>query len=251
MMEKAAPIQVERVTTSRQDLFNICALLARGMDDSVLSDKDKPLIVLLNGTLGSGKSLITDGIRMALLSSVSKIAFDGFEGLNEHWYGRKKGFDFEVAFHNTRGSEKLDPIFSHRAWNMGGVVFLQNTPLAYEAFKDPDTKAGLEIWLESHKHRTDDAEMERQAGTSRLKGEFEKAKNQKWGRYLKVTATDERLCTSDAFIEAMQEINNGAYVDGGQFGRWQTLKWNMREIATPKGKKSWLNKRHLGKFGVP
>ncbi len=249
-MEKTAPIHVERVTSSRQDLLNICALLSRGIDDSVLSDKDKPLIVLLNGTLNSGKSLITDGIRMALLSSASKIAFDGFETMNEHWYGRKKGFDFEVTFHNTRGSEKLDNIFAQRAWNMGGIVFLQNTPLAHEAFRDPDVKAGLEIWLESRGHKTSDAEMERQAKDSSLKGEFEKVMNTRWGRYLKVTATDERLCTSTAFKKAMQEINDGAYADGGQFSGWLKMKWNMRELAARNGRESWLNKRHLPKFGV-
>ncbi len=241
-------IELGLVTTSRRDLFNISAILARGLDESILNDKDNRLLIAVNGTINGGKSIFPHVIRQVLLSSVSPIVFHGSRAIDEYWYGMQRNKSIlEVVFANVRGACSLDRYTSSRK-QYGGVTMLHNTSRTHGLSPD------IDIWVEAPLHDKNDSDFKPPMRSPEAQSDFNKAAKLAgdWARYVKITVNDDRLCTSETFRSAAERLRQGEYTKGDAFGRKLKLKGLIYDFIQDipfVGNK--LNIARCRKMGIP
>ncbi len=249
-MQQETPkkLDVEVITNSRMDLFNISAMLMKAIDDTFLTDAAKPVTVAVNGTFAGGKSIFPDAARHVLMSGVSHLAFKGLLEEDEFWYGLRNGHKFEFGFTNTNRSfyYGLDEYLGKRKF--GGVSFVHNTDGKTGRDGSEAFECGIEIWLESGVQPVKD--LRAKAMHSPLAAAFRDAIKQPWGRYVSITVHDERLSASLSFNRAMKAIEAGEFADCGAYGRDDAAKWYVMDKLVKAGKRFGVNTRNLKTLGV-
>lgn len=213
MQEQSAqtPAETQKIsilTKSRQELFNISAILARGLnakaEHDVLNDPKNPVVIAVDGSFNGGKSIFADAIRRALLSTTSGLALRGELQTEEYWYAKRGKDKLEIDFVNINRSrfapdyDAADEFLAKRKF--GGVSFLHNT----ETCKN--LNPSLQIWLEMcDQHYVDRLRV----GKTPLLEEFKRRGNAMWNRYLEIEIKDERLRLSPQFQQAVADIQAG------------------------------------------
>lgn len=209
-----APAETQKIsilTKSRQELFNISAILARGLDakseHDVLNDPKNPVLIAVDGSFNGGKSIFADAIRRALLSSTSGLALRGELQTEEFWYAKRGKDKLEIDFVNINRSrfapdfDAADTFLAKRKF--GGVSFLHNTDTC------KNLNPGLKIWLEMYEPMHDGALM--RATKTPLIDDFKEQGDKPWSRYLEIEIKDERLRLSPQFQQAVADIRDGKH----------------------------------------
>lgn len=95
------------MTVERGNLFDLTRILFSRLPDSVFLAAEKPLVVTVNGSLASGKKIITDAA-LPLLFDADGAAMSGKSGYDEYWRGPRKGRDVELHYIDAAYAEAED-----------------------------------------------------------------------------------------------------------------------------------------------
>ncbi len=197
-MKAAAPpeVRLSFITTEKEQLFNLGRQLAAGFSPALLLDAEAPVMVAIDGTFKSGKSIVPDVVRETLLGT--QAAFSGEKNHQESWIGEIKGVPVEIGFINA-GHRDPAPFLQQRT--AGGITFVNND-LRHEA-----GTPGLEIWVESPA-----SSQSKRAYKSSFADTFADQslkEDSEWLRYVEIKVTDPRLLLSKQFQSALQNIAAG------------------------------------------
>lgn len=205
--------KIELVTTSRAHLVQICATLARGMEQAFLADRNAPVLVSVRGTYESGKKIVPDVMREQLdtctLLSRDKQVETWSNPINsrEAWF---MDAAYTLKMHPSREEfarweEQKNGLLSKRA--AGGITFIHND----ERFEKEG--AGLKIWIEGSNasNKMSVVGLDDRRGThSTLAQKFNKTqkdqRNNSWVRYIEISVDDPRLQASEKFQKALHSL---------------------------------------------
>ena len=197
-MKAAAPPQVRLafITTDKEQRLDVGRKLAAGFSPALLQDAEAPVMVAIDGTFKSGKAIVPDVVREALLGK--EAAFTGQKTYQESWIGEIKGQPVEIGFINA-GHRDPAPFLQQRT--AGGITFVNND-LRHEA-----GTPGLEIWIESPAS----AQATRAYKSSLADTFADQAlkEDSEWVRYVEIKVTDPRLLLSKPFQSALRDIAAG------------------------------------------
>ena len=131
-------VKIELITSSREDLFDISRRLAQAIEPQFLHDAANPVFVAVNGSLESGKKIISDALREELLGSTSLCSFKGRNGYDEYWTGTVQGkavemdyidaayrSNYHIRALNYLSHNQLEYIFLKQR-ETGGITVIQN-----------------------------------------------------------------------------------------------------------------------------
>lgn len=219
-MRKPSIITTRFLTAARADLFALTADLTRAIPDTVYQDPTRPLLMTVEGTVSSGKKIITDAAIEYLFDKMpgtpkkgqgqtAQMAaqMKGRLGYDEYWRGRRKGEIFELHYMDNawprrtsysaslrRGRKsKLADFMAQR--RHGGLTIIQN--LGVEA--EPD----IRMIIEAHDRYPVGYYRKQRLETlpSSLQDHFNQlARQNDWARYVKIQIRDERLQNDPAFM---------------------------------------------------
>jgi hypothetical protein len=212
------------LTVQRDDLFDLTRRICAVLPDDVMNDKGRPLVVGVNGTLQSGKKIISDAAIESLFDAGSAM-MDGKAGYDEYWTGQRHGAPLEIDYvdmaypYRREYSPRLDlPLIDGKRYptpstgddrdkklqdfmvqrRAGGITFLQNGLGEYRA-------AGLSFFIETDRGAavSYSAPQKLQASFA-LRDRFQAmgAKNP-WARFVAVEVADERLLRDKPFMDAL------------------------------------------------
>ncbi|MBU0800316.1 MAG: hypothetical protein KKA05_04865 [Alphaproteobacteria bacterium] len=212
------------LTVQRDDLFDLTRRICAMLPDDVMNDKDRPLVVGVNGTLQSGKKIISDAAIEALFDAGTAV-MDGKAGYDEYWTGQRHGVPLEIDYvdmaypYRREYSPRLDlPLIDGKRYptprrgddnnkkltdfmiqrDGGGITFLQNALLDYPA-------PGLSFFIETDRGATVNYSPAcKLEATFALRDRFQAmgAKNP-WARFVGVQVVDERLLRDAPFMDAL------------------------------------------------
>ncbi|MDE1151029.1 MAG: hypothetical protein PW788_00700 [Micavibrio sp.] len=194
-MKAATPpeLRLSFLTTTREQLVDVSRKLAAGLNAALLDDATAPVMVAIDGTFKSGKSIVPDVVREELLGP--QAAFNGERNRQESWIGEINGKPVEICFINA-GSRDPAPFLQERT--AGGITFVHND-LRHEA-----GATGMEIWLESpHSMR---AQRAYKTPFSETFADMSMKEDNEWLRYIEIKVTDPRLVLSRDFQLALKTI---------------------------------------------
>lgn len=210
------------LTVAREDLFALTHSLFAALPDSVLGDKDGPLVVDVLGTLACGKKIVTDAAREVLFDD-GQTVMDGKTGYDEYWSGTRNGAPLEVDYidmaypllaeyspriagdapllrgrfpgyaDNHDVGAKRDYFLAQR--RHGGVTFLQNPETAL-------SQGGLRIFIEKSMGTplSYDSRRALNAPLSMRDAFNDMAHKNGWVRFVEVNVHDERLQNDGRFM---------------------------------------------------
>lgn len=197
------------VTVSRDDLFAMTRALLDVIKGGMLQDPADPVVVAVTGSGNSGKKIVADAARDALLGESARMG--GLEGMDEYWTGHHNGEPCEVHFIDTffyEGYSNKNIHFADYAQAMGhfmdtrtqgGLTVVQNP---YEVSGEPANSASapspaLSVHIESPlggANATPPGEPPRWRNDSLLSRFFAaRATRAPWLRYVEVALNDPRL----------------------------------------------------------
>ncbi len=215
------------VTTQRDELFAIGRLIAEGLEPEFLHDWKKPVTVSICGSFSSGKSIIAEEGRQALIGSTEMTR--GHKDYAEHWEGRRDGKPLEIIYTDGIIAEKqykkpaLNPfapslrplreIFNRR--QQGGITYVQNSR------RFARREADIAVWVEDRCQILDNnpvvdvfsmiflgsTKWTGRLSWSPLRQEFN-AKRGDWTRYVEVNVRNPRILQSEKFQHAMAAIRD-------------------------------------------
>ncbi len=215
-------LKIELVTTARQDLIDLSAILARGVSgDKLLSDTEKPVNIYVTGSYGCGKKIFPDAMRAEILGSDDACRFAGKMEFDEYWANPIRLI--EVDFINTawnagkysdvvnggRYPARLMDAF-RRARAYGGISFIHNSKEpANDGIQIHMEKAGYyNPWNESALPR--DSQLKTDFRVAIVKNDHGLRPAEVWNRYIEIIVLDERLLQSKGFMEAAQQLSCAA-----------------------------------------
>lgn len=214
-------IRTRFLTASRADLFDLSRRIFGALDNDVLADAAKPLLVGIGGSMKAGKKIISDVAVETLLADGGAV-MNGRAGADEYWTGSRNGQALDVRYIDMAYGRKAD--YSDRLWqkfgeleepdnhrkmaalNSGrmtaGVCLMQN-PHGLSAITD------MNIYIESLWHEPVCYELARHALTPKsLRDEFCAVNRaDKWARYVEIEVRSPRLQASAAFNDMMLELH--------------------------------------------
>ncbi len=197
---------LELVTTSREAIIDLTRVLTQGIDPVFLSDREKPVLISLDGPPCCGKSIFPDIVRAELLG-VDNDPVDNFRpGAN--WTGRAYGMDIEISFANA--NPVFLPSFLKRR-ELGGITLVSNSRTRSEAFysgsADIRIHMGIDRYLKS---------LPSDIYESSLKYSFNAASNAE--RFVHIEIRDGSLLSSMRFLHALDKLNQQKDVSGAYSG---------------------------------
>lgn len=158
-------VTAQFLTVCRDDLFDLTRRIFTAVNDDVLRDARNPLLVGVNGTMESGKKIISDAAVAYLLDEDTAVR-EGHGGRDEYWTGLRGGRFLEIDYIDTayQDREEYSPRLQHdrlppdrdlretqrhgekiylflRQRSEGGITFLQN---AHVEMPQP----GLSLFIE-------------------------------------------------------------------------------------------------------
>jgi hypothetical protein len=202
----------------RDDLFDLTRRVFAAAGRDVLGDPVRPLVVGVNGTLESGKKIITDAAVESLFEDGTAV-MEGRAGRDEYWTGLHNGRLMEIDYidaawpghdeysprieknarftrrHGVAHDSKLSVFMKQR--EEGGITFLQN---AHEEIPEP----GLSFFIERTRGTIMNYTEPRKLDTPlALRDAFQTmgAKNP-WARFVEINVRDERLLQDSRFMDA-------------------------------------------------
>lgn len=226
------------ITTSRQDLFNVAAILARGIAPEFLHDAQNPLHVMVDGDYNSGKKIFPDAMRHVLLSSTIMTSLRGDVEYDEYWLGQRNGKPLEVGFINLawgrceyssdrlrRQSTQNDlrSAFEQMRWH-GGVSFVHNADKPNEI----EYPTALSIWLDRGVVSSDRLLSAGENVTHDF-WQARKDNNPDWVRYVEISVHDERLAKTAEFQAAAEALTSKVYKEGTAYDRSFALKAKLKD----------------------
>lgn len=206
------------MSTSRDHVVDIMTRLADALPENVLNNREKPLLVAVNGDRNAGKSLLPFVFRDHLFGGQEQ-DMGGRKEFDERWtVPDGKGKDLEIGFVNLiwaymdfsdtlkenfpkdRRPEKqeiADAFFAQR--QKGGVTFISFADQA-------DIQEGLKI--EIYKNGI----VKKLAEGDSLKDSFldvaARHSDGDWLRMINIEVTDPRLLASPTFMQAVESIRD-------------------------------------------
>jgi hypothetical protein len=191
------------ITTKRDDLFSIGRVIAESLDSAFLTEPAKPVLIAINGCFQSGKSIIAEAGREALIGKTEMSG--GKKDDHEQWIAqRQDGFGtieigYSDGYHNS--DKKFDELSRQR--KHGGISYLQNT---LELNKSDKHEVDIEVWIESPGRYPISGES--RADCSPLAGIYNQQSNRKsqWTRYIEIVIHNPKIAASKKFQGSLEKI---------------------------------------------
>lgn len=212
------------VTTTREDIIAIAQVMARAIQPEVFFDRDRPLVISVNGSLRCGKALIKDTLLDTLFDENSVHAREMRPGYDEYHTGTIGGRKVDLHYIDAAYSEG----FFHDALNLLPFGMLEDTFLEYSArggiavIQNHSTLGAgdISVWMEGQSSRTEnmrilggyDRKSERPENKD-LAEQFKRAHDRikaadgtSWTRYVEVSLHDERLRANTTLVQNLRTL---------------------------------------------
>jgi hypothetical protein len=183
------------VTSERGDIFAIGRLIAQGLEPELFQDRKRPVKVSIRGSYASGKTIIAEAGRRALIG-ITELTHGHID--MESWKGRLKGKDIEITYVLADGQKSRIKHIQDCRQN-GGIAYVQNAPVF------GDNEADIDVWIEGRKGYIHQNEDER-AKKSSLSDIYRQAAEKKWGRYVEIRVRNPKIAASKKFQAALKKI---------------------------------------------
>ena len=222
----AATVTAHFLTVCRNDLFDLTRRVFAAVNDDVLCDPRRPLMVGVNGTMESGKKIIADATVEHLFDEGTAVR-EGVDGRDEYWTGLRDDHFLEIDYIDTayQDREEYSPRLQHdrlpvdRDWretqrygekiylflrqrSEGGITFLQN---AHTEMPQP----GLSFFIEKTRGPIVNYNEPRWIDTPlSLRYAFQSmaAKNM-WARFVTIDVRDPRLLNDARFMTDLRAFS--------------------------------------------
>jgi hypothetical protein len=212
--ENIEGVSVTLVTTQRQDIFALGRLLVQGIDERFFKDPEKPILISLNGSLESGKTIIAEEGRRILIPQATLA--NGNKGYDEIWAGQRNGRPFEIGyidanwalrdFRTVDGNDDYsDAGFAAESFlknrRSPGITYVQNSGDAFSEKAD--------ICLLIQKYRYGRGPFIQKEEDGRLKSAYNHFSRERcipWTRYISLYVRNPELRHSTQFMQALQKI---------------------------------------------
>lgn len=208
---------VSLITTSREQLFELCRMIVASIDPELLKDPANPIIISVRGSKGGGKKIFPDAAREALLGPDAR--FRGKENFDEFWIGSHDNEELEIDFINAAFNTSYHRSYAadtpkNRVWGIsqaetlqnflmerefGGITFIHNS-------NKSSKKAGIDICLE-HDGALPVTYAFSKMWRSGLKKTFNAlAAENKWVRFVRIQINNEALLSSPIFQKLLESL---------------------------------------------